>query len=132
MKRREFLVGALATAVAATVATPAVSSILDSMKPMELEDYCVKYSDVLWQACNISYRKTDINVRAAAMRSVLYKHWHEARMQGKNLHLIVDIKEMADRLNDTRYFPSTYIADKVSIRSMDGTLKMIKNREKFI
>lgn len=128
MQRREFLVGALATAVAATVATPALSSILGSLKPVEPEDYCVKFSDVLWEACNKRVKFANI----ADIRTVLANHWLESRNQGKKLHLIVDMKHMADRVNDTRYFPSTYIADKVSVKNPDGTYKMIKDRTKVI
>lgn len=53
-------------------------------------------------------------------------------MQGKNFHLFVDMKLMADRVNDTKYFPSFYSADKVSVISIDGTYRLIKDRTKVI
>ena len=137
MQRREFLIGTLATAVVATVATPALSSVLDSLKPVELEDHCVRYSDVLWEACNISHRATTIYeshifAHARAVKSVLDKHWLEAKTQGKNFHLYVDMWQKAERVNDTRYFPSAYAADKMSIKLPDGTYKLVKDRTKVI
>jgi hypothetical protein len=134
MKRREFLVGAVATAVAATLSFPAMAdtTLAEILKSVEKEDYNVRYSDLLWETYNASYPNPDITARARAMKSVLERHWEQSRLEGKNLHMYVDMRDMAVRITETKYYPATYIADKVSVIMPDKSYKLVKDRTKVI
>jgi hypothetical protein len=132
MKRRDFLVGGVAVVAASVLKLPSMAAVLKPIEPVEKEDYNVKYSDALWELGNIRHRfGNSFAARSQAMKSILDRHWEQSRLEGKNLHLYVDMKLMADRINETRYHPATYIADKVSVINPDGTYRMIKNRNRI-
>ena len=131
MKRREFLVGAAATAVAAIVATPALPAIL---KPVDPEDYNVKYSDVVFEAMNRTHGtpKSELtDARVFAIRGIMNRHWLDAKEQGKNLHLYVDFGRFHD-FEVKRPIYAYYMSDKISLIQRDGSYKLVKDRTKVI
>jgi hypothetical protein len=130
MKRREFLIGTAATAVAAIAQIPLPALA----KPVEPEDYIVRYSDVLLEMSNVSRKFAAIdvpNVRPFIIRGIMEREKRAAKAQGRPLHLYIDMGKFWPPMWK-RPTPGHYISDKISVIQSNGTFQLVKDRTKVI